>query len=1140
MPKFISQKAQAMYPIYYRKLVRDKINDIILSSGKEPVVRQLDDAEYLYFLKLKLLEEAHELFNCTETKDFIKEAADVTEIIKAMAELQNVTLEEIETTRSSRARERGAFNSKDYLHAVYKDEKSKVDEQDGYLLVPSVVSNKTSPSLLELIIQELNESAECSIATAFLTRGMLNLLKQPIERFLAKGGKLKILTSIMNCFNDPDDLKHIESLFPDIELRIFYPETDGKAFNRPPPAFHIKCFLFTKSDGHNSLVIGSSNMTGGGLQNNEEWNYFSNSEVNLPFAKNEFKTIFEQVRDKYNSYWTIDSIELSDQFFSYYNNIFDKRSKIRTMELELEAELETPELPEPRPAQKEALAQLAQRRESGITKAAVIAATGLGKTHLAAFDFAQSGMQNCLFIVHRANILTAAMETFRQVLQRPSFGKLLSGETPGNERTLIEQSDCSVFAMIQTLSRPETLEKFAANRFDYIIFDEFHHSAANSYKTVLQHFDGKFLLGLTATPERMDGRDVLEICDYEVAYESRLFDAIDQGWLTPFQYYAIYDQTDYNRIRWTGTGYDDKQLEKALATDTRAQLITKNLKSFLPSAGKIKALAFCSNKGHARFMSKVFSEAGLPSVYLIDESTNNERVDAINRLQNESDELNVICSVDILGEGADIPAVSHVLMLRPTESYSIVLQQIGRGLRKVTGKEFLVVLDFIGNYHTSYITPLIFNRQYAPDQHQALKSSMKFKLPAGCHVDADKKVIKIWQNQIRKTFAPRSRSELLLNEYNRLKNLLGKPPTLLDFLANPEAADPQAFIKHFGSWLAVKEQADDLSKYESYILSTSGSAFLTHLEKELKPSKSYKMVVLKTLLSDTLERTQWPAEWIAEGFKTYYLQNQDHTKDCTPLAKAKTPKNVSLTTIVRLLKNMPLHYLSNKESDFFTFDKNNNLFSIKEDKSDTDNTSVKALWNEKDFQSLVKDRVDYALAAYFYRRKHHSANADSPPQTQTLELIEVARPDSNEFVELPYYPELKLAAGAFEQGTPETTSKKVKVVANHKIKPDNGHFIAKISGDSMDGGKNPICNGDLVVLEPITPTRGGSVRGQIIAVKYTDEYGDTTYALKRIIKAAPGEYYLASKNKSYPNVKINPDHITPFARFITKATSFET
>jgi len=358
-----------MAPIFYRKLVRDRIPEIIEDEGKKAVKTTLQKAEREYFLRLKLLEEAHELFRAKDSDEFAKEAADVLEVIMALADHHSVPMARVEETRIKRAKARGAFKDNVYLHAVYTAEEQVPDRDAGrgFLLNPFVVSNSSKPTIIEVLRQELAESVECQIASAFLTRALINILKRPIEEFLARGGKLSLLTSIMNDFNNPDDLLHIRETHPDLQLKVFYPcDSMGEpGFNRAPPPFHLKCFLFTKQDARNSLIIGSSNMTAGGLLNNEEWNFFSNSEVNLPFDINDERSVFQVAQQNYQSYWENSSIEPGDEFIAFYRQRFERQSKIRLEMQQAKAEEEKPSLtsrPKPRPSQREALASLAERR----------------------------------------------------------------------------------------------------------------------------------------------------------------------------------------------------------------------------------------------------------------------------------------------------------------------------------------------------------------------------------------------------------------------------------------------------------------------------------------------------------------------------------------------------------------------------------------------------------------------------------------------------------------------------------------------------------------------------------------------------------------------------------------------------------
>ena len=515
--------------------------------------------------------------------------------------------------------------------------------------------------------------------------------------------------------------------------------------------------------------------------------------------------------------------------------------------------------------------------------------------------------------------------------------------------------------MIQTLSRKDVHRSFPRDFFDYIVIDEFHHSEAKSYRRVLEWFRPRFLLGLTATPERMDGRDVLRHCDYDVAYESRLFDAIEKRWLVPFQYFAIYDTSDYTHIRWTGTGYDEKELEDLLSNDTRAQLVVRNLKLFYPSTGKIKALAFCSSKNHARFMSHAFNQLGVPSLCLLGEDPAEAREKAVQRLQDEEDELQVICSVDVFGEGVDIPSVSHVLFLRPTQSFTVFLQQLGRGLRTVPEKEYLVALDFVGNFRNSYVAPLAIRGFHSAQEYlEAEKEQRDRKPPTGCYVSPDVRVQRIWDKELKRIFRTQGRREMLVLLYRELRSNVGRSPQVMDFFANPEAHDPYAFIKFFDGWLKTKKHMNDLTPFEEQLIGTPGEQFLVHIEKELRSVRSYKMVVLRYLLSTPSSSSQWTTSEIAKSFKQYFLDHREHLSDYAELGRAKYPLDFPLTRVEQKLRQMPLKYLSNTPDDFFVFDRSEDVLKLKD--------TVVPYWIQSEFRALVADRVDFALKRYFYRK----------------------------------------------------------------------------------------------------------------------------------------------------------------------------
>ncbi|NWH05354.1 DEAD/DEAH box helicase [Desulfobacter latus] len=692
----------------------------------------------------------------------------------------------------------------------------------------------------------------------------------------------------------------------------------------------------------------------------------------------------------------------------------------------------------PNSAQQDALLNLEELRGQGVGKAAVIAATGVGKTYLSAFDFKNSGCRSLLYVAHREDILFKAQETFRGVLGKPDFG-----EIHGRGQLASEDGE-GVFAMIQTLSRSNHLESFLSWDFDYIVIDEFHHAASDSYRRILDHFRPKFLLGLTATPERMDGRNVLAYCDYNIAYEVRVLDAVDRGYLVPFQYYAIYDETDYSELVWRGSRYDEKELDRALKNDTRTRLIARNLKRYLPASGKIKALAFCSSVSHARYTAeRLTRDHGVTAVALWGESGDFSRHDAISRLQNESDSLNVICTVDIFNEGTDIPGLSHVLFLRPTQSFTVFLQQLGRGLRKAKDKEFLVVLDFVGNFKKAHVAPLALSGYTSADQlipfpGTSPGKSLEAGLPKGCFLSPDIRVRRIWDAEIKKIVTNgMTVADRLKMAYLEIKESLGKetPLDLMDLIDNGLDIDPCRFLKPkpFGSWLRARDYCEEgnIPDREKAYMDTPAEYLLRHIEAGLKPTKSYKMAVLLSLLK--LEGTSWPVDDIAEKFLAHYLDHPDQISDWDALAKHGNPADFPLSRVRTHLKNMPLDKMSNADTDCFVLDKKNNMFTLKPE--------YREFWNDPFFKSLVRDRSKFALALYF-KRERLSQTVKLDPAAFSPGLVL-----NNKFAE------------TFLQNTPLEPGKKrnVKVVVGEatinaslaRRRPENDYYLSQPGENSF-------------------------------------------------------------------------------------------
>ena len=962
------QKKNKNDTIIYQKLVRDRIPEIIEKHGKKPFVREINGDVYRAALGRKALEEVFEFveeWQGNNKEDVLKESADVLEVILAALAEYGFNLEDLLSKMQVRRKDRGGFEKRIFLDQVGGDAACDIESQHFSTFIFNPVQNG---KFFSIIKNELKRSSKAWIASAFYSPGATNLLLHEFSDFIKSGGELKLLLSTMGNILKPEYLTHLQQFVPDIDLKVFHPK--DIPFDKSPQNFHVKAWLFSHQDGQGSVITGSSNFTEAGMNKNIEWNHFSSGDVNL--SAQDGISPFKTVVTEFERVWTEESVKVTDEFLEGYRKRYRKDDNWK-VQPDFKSELfqklqwgDQKSVVLPNNAQKQALENLADFRNRKIGKAAVVAATGVGKTFLAAFDFKNSKARRLLFIAHRETILLKTRDSFRLVM-----GDSLLGEILGNGSDV--SPGCPVvFAMVQTLSRKRHIEKFPPEYFDYIVIDEFHHSEAASYRKILSYFKPEFLLGLTATPERMDGRDVLAACDYNVAYEVRLLEAVSRGWLAPFQYYAIYDETNYEKITWRGTRYDEQELNLALENDTRSAIIAHNLNKYLPSAGKIKALAFCSSISHARYTAnKLSSEHSLEAVALWSDSTDDERRRAINRLQDELDSLKVICTVDLFNEGVDIPALSHVLFLRPTQSFTIFLQQLGRGLRKTAEKEFLVVLDFVGNFRKAHVAPLALCgytsiQEFVAENRNSKIITLQDTLPEGCYLSPDLEVQRIWDSEIKSIIDPKlGPKDYLKMIYQDIKTDLGleRPLTLMDMLGNAYDVDPYHYLKpkFFGNWLRTQKFCENgkLRGTAEKLLDTPGEYLLEHIETGLKPVKSYKMVVLLVLLK--LVDTRWQINDIAREFHAWYIQHPDHLTDYDALAKSEDPENFSLSNVAAHLKTMPLDKLSNMDTDCFILDRPGNFFSLKPEYA--------TFWQDPYFKKLVEDRVRFALARYFKRER---------------------------------------------------------------------------------------------------------------------------------------------------------------------------
>ena len=542
----------------------------------------------------------------------------------------------------------------------------------------------------------------------------------------------------------------------------------------------------------------------------------------------------------------------------------------------------------------------------------VIAATGVGKTYLAAFD--TMDFKRILFIAHRKEILSQTEKTFRSLRPEISVGYFnhLEKET---EKDL-------VLGSVQTLGKDEYLNEkyFSKEAFDYIVVDEFHHAAANSYRKIIEYFQPDFLLGLTATPYRMDNQDIFQYCNDNIIYEVDVKSAIDRDLLVPFKYYGVYDDTDYDKIKRVAGKYKTEDLEKALSRGKRADLVLKHYKTL----GKKRTIGFCSSINHAEFMADFFNREGIPSAAVHSHGSEEDYVldrgHALHALNNG--ELKVVFAVDIFNEGVDIPSLDCVMFLRPTESYTVFLQQLGRGLRKFQGKEYLTVLDFIGNFKSAHYIPLLLAgknpMEAVNERKRSYTTPEDLEYPEGCNVHFDFRLIDLFQ-EMKKRDPLRIRMK---DEFYRLKEELGRKPKRMDLMEGTDLNHKHYLKKGYLDFL---REINELDTEEEAFLGTEAEAFLRELEKT-SMSKSYKISTIEPFIQGTEMRSQVPIDEVAENFMNFYKNYKLHQKDLNN-KNHKNWESWGIKQFKKLAVKNPVHFLS--KSSFFNYDEVNQLFSLK-------------------------------------------------------------------------------------------------------------------------------------------------------------------------------------------------------------------
>ena len=596
-------------------------------------------------------------------------------------------------------------------------EKIEVDGLDiEYTDVMTGDKNKNRFLYYQLKMSMLKAS-KIDIIVSFLMESGVRMILKDLKAAMDRGVQVRILTGNYLGITQPSALCLIKK---ELGNRV-----DLRFYNDKERSFHPKSYIFHYENA-GEIYIGSSNISRSALTSGIEWNYrFSSIE-----DKKNFNLFYDTFVDLFENH----SIVIDDEELLRYSKNWHKPAVSKDLakydNLEEDADTKVEVLFQPRGAQIEALYALEDSRLEGATKGLVQAATGVGKTYLAAFDSAK--YERVLFVAHREEILKQAAVSFKNVRHSDNYG-FFYGKQKDTDKAVI-------FASVATLGRSEYLTEdyFAPDYFDYLVIDEFHHAVNDQYQRIVNYFKPQFLLGLTATPERMDGKNIYEICDYNVPYEISLKEAINKGALVPFHYYGIYDETDYSSLHLVKGRYDEKELnETYIGNVKRYDLIYKYYMKYRSK----RALGFCCSRQHAEEMAKEFCKRGIEAVAVYsnaDGEFSEDRDKAIEKLKNQ--EIKVIFSVDMFNEGVDIAALDMVMFLRPTESPIVFLQQLGRGLRTSKGKDYLNVLDFIGNYEKAGRAPLLLSGGKTFGE-KAAHDYNSIEYPDDCIVDFDMRLI---------------------------------------------------------------------------------------------------------------------------------------------------------------------------------------------------------------------------------------------------------------------------------------------------------------------------------------------------------------------------------------------------------------
>lgn len=745
---------EGLYEQVISKALSSELNNAeqLIDTGK------LDAAEAPSILAKYIAEIVEKGLRQVESNDISEQLRLANKIVSTVAEVTNDEEFDGDTVDARAEQLLAVVNRQNNASAI--DGKINIARPETSIAASSLFTGSVNePSMMTELKKEIVSCNRVDMLVSFIKWSGLRLIMNELIELTQNGGQLRVITT---SYMGATDVKAVEELrkLPNTQIKISY--------NTKSTRLHAKSYVFYRNTGFTTAYVGSSNLSNAAISSGLEWN--------LKITAHDLPETIKKISATFDSYWN------SNEFSDYSEN--NKEQLIQALNAEKYTSLDDNTDYSfdifPYPYQQSILDKLeAERKIRNKFKNLLVAATGTGKTVISAFDYRRFVRENpgkpcrLLFVAHREEILRQSIKCFRGIMKDGNFGDLfVGGSTPGNIDHL--------FVSIQTLNSRSLTEKTSPDFYDFIIVDEFHHAAAPTYTELLQYYKPKILLGLTATPERMDGKSVLDYFDNRIAAEIRLPEAIDRKLLCPFQYFGISDTVDLSDVRWSRGGYERSALSNVYTgNDIRTMLILKQLNRIVTDMSKVTGLGFCVSKEHAFYMADKFNLAGINSMALTADSSAEERRGANKKLV--SGEITFIFTVDLYNEGVDIPEINTILFLRPTESLTVFLQQLGRGLRLSEGKECLTVLDFIGQANRKYS----FESKFAAllsDNGKSVQSEIKngfVALPKGCYVQLEEKAAEYILDNIKRGIGTKA---AIVNRLATFTNDTGLELTLENFL----------------------------------------------------------------------------------------------------------------------------------------------------------------------------------------------------------------------------------------------------------------------------------------------------------------------------------------------------------------------